>query len=263
MRISCFCHTYQLEELKASGFDAAELDIMELSRMGDPEFLEFRRKCSDSGLTFEAFSGFMPLDERIHSQHFDMQKWVNHARRMGERTAELGAKVWPLGAGKCRSIPEGVPQQEAAQKVGAFFAKICGTVEEFGILIAVEPLGLKNSNFLNTINEGADFAQNIGANNCKTMCDLRHMTSMGESMTEIVKHASMIAHAHIDYPLGPDRCFPNETDGFDYRPYIGTLDEAGCCELLGVEATSYVDFSMQAPQCARYLRKLLATTRSR
>ncbi len=67
-----------------------------------------------------------------------------------------------------------------------------------------------------------------------------------------------LLHAHIDYPVGPLRKFPDPDDGFDYRPYLAALKRAGYEGLLTVEATSYADLAREAARSARYLRALWA-----
>ena len=105
MKLGCFANVCRIEDVVQSGFDSIELDIMELSMMTTYEFSELSKRRNDIRVSFDAFSGFMPLTERIHSSEFDMPKWLNHAKRMGERTHALGAKVWPMGAGKMQKHP--------------------------------------------------------------------------------------------------------------------------------------------------------------
>lgn len=89
------------------------------------------------------------------------------------------------------------------------------------------------------------------------MCDLRHMYSLDESVDEIIKYKDYILHAHIDYPKGLQRYFPNKEDGFDYKPYIQALLRSGYKGLLTIEATSYDDFASEACESAEYLSALL------
>lgn len=257
MKLGCFAGVDKLEAVVQAGFDSIELDIMELSRMTHHEFIDFAKRCEDTNISFDAFSGFMPLTERIHTAEFDTTKWLNHAKRMGERTHILGAKVWPLGAGKCRSIPDGGDIIAAKRKVADFFGGICESVAEYGITVAIEPLGPANSNFLNTIEEAQEFAAEIQLENCKIMCDLRHMTAVNEPMNEIVKHSQWIVHAHVDYPIGSNRFFPKRIDGFDYQPFINVLVASKCSSVLSIEATSFSDFPSEAVESVKYLLDLL------
>ncbi len=261
MRFGCFGHAADIDTIAGAGFDSAELDLMEISRMAPDAFGAFKKRAVQTGLTFDAFSGFMPLTERIHDPEFRLEPWFAHTRLCAERTRELGAVLWPMGAGKCRSIPDGCADVPAAKaRVREFFGGIAGILGEYGIMLAVEPLGPPNSNFLQRIGETAEFAGEIGLPNCRVMCDLRHMISSGDSYRAIAEYSDLIVHAHIDYPLGPRRYFPKEGDAFDYKPYLSALKQSGYARLLTVEATAYDDLPAEASRSVRYLKRLWEET---
>lgn len=262
-RIGCFGRCGQIDEIVAAGYDSAELDILELSAMTAGEFGAFVRKAHETGLGFEAFSGFMPLSERICSEDFDWAYYMEHAKRAAERTGCLGARLWPFGAGKCRSLPEDTAQRPAMRnKVMDFVGELCDVLLPYGILLAVEPLGPANSNFLNRITETAEFVAALRRPNCFAMCDLRHILKSGDSYAEIQVFRQQIIHAHIDYPLGDLRFFPRNGDGFDYLPYLKALVQAGYTGLLTVEATAYQNFGAEAGACRSFLAELCSEVRA-
>jgi len=257
MRFGCFGFAADLETIARAGFDSAELNLMELSRMTEPQFREFAARARDTGLGFEAFSGFMPLTERIHDPGFSFQKWFDHAERCAGRARALGGALWPMGAGKCRSIPEGCADPVAAKaRVAMFFGGIARIAGGYGIQLAIEPLGPANSNYLQKIGETAAFARSLRLENCRAMCDFRHMLAAGDPLAAIGENIDFILHAHVDYPFGPLRKFPDPDDGCDYRPYLAALKRAGYAGLLTVEATSYADLPRETARSARYLRAL-------
>jgi len=256
-RIGCFGRCAQIDEIAAAGYDSAELDILELNAMSAGEFGAFIRRAGETGLGFEAFSGFMPLSERICSEGFDRAFYIEHAKRAAERTGRLGARLWPFGAGKCRSLPEDpaiVPAMR--EKVADFVGELSDVLLPYGISLAVEPLGPANSNFLNRIAEAAAFAAALCRPNCFAMCDLRHILKSGDSYAEVQSFRRQIIHAHIDYPLGELRFFPQSGDGFDYLPYLRALKQADYPGLITVEATSYRDFAAEAGACRAFLAEL-------
>jgi len=259
MKLGCFGFARHIPLIRRAGFDSAELDIMEIVGMTQQQFAELMAIAADSGLGFEAYSGFMPLTERICREDFDMRRWLDHAEAAADRTAQLGARLWPFGAGKCRSIPEDCSDIEGAKaKVARFVCGICDRIEPYGITLAIEPLGPVNSNYLNFIGETVQFANSLGKPNCKVMCDLRHMHKLNENLEDIMIYKDWIIHAHIDYPWGTDRLFPKKDDGYDYSPYIKTLKASGYKGLLTVEATTYDDFSQDATSCVDHLVALNA-----
>ncbi|MDD2980121.1 MAG: sugar phosphate isomerase/epimerase [Hespellia sp.] len=258
MKLGCFGSCNQLDLIEEAGYDCAELDFCELADMDLDTYENFKKKALDSKLGFEVFSGLLPLSERFHTPDFDLEYWLEHTRKGAVRAAELGCRMIPFGAGKCRSIPEGYDKEVAAQTVANIVRSFGALFEEYNIRFVIEPLGPPNSNFLNTLPEVEEFLKIVNHPNCSSMCDLRHMVKSEESFDDIFSQHSIIKHAHIDYPEGLDRFFPLPDDWYDYKPYLKALKESNYTEILTVEATAVKeDFSKEATTCCKYLRELL------
>ncbi len=258
MKLGCFAFANQIETVEALGYDCIELDLTEIVAMPENEFEDLRRRVENSKLGFEVFSGLLPLSVRFHASDFDEAFWLAHVATAAHRAAKLGASMIPFGAGKCRSIPEDCPDVPAARAhVLHLVQKISDILQQEGLTLVVEPLGPANSNYLNTIPETVEFIKAVDRPNCLTMCDLRHMFKMDEPFSNIPACTGYIRHAHIDYPRGDARLFPQETDDYDYTTYFTALRDAGYDAILTVEATEYIDFEAEAGASLAYLRKLL------
>jgi len=257
MKFGCFGFTNQIEMIEKLGYDCIELDLSEIVSMSEREVSSLRRRVEASRLGFEVFSGLIPLTVRFHAPDFDETYWLEHIRTAARRAAALGCVMIPFGAGKCRSIPEDCPSiQTAKDHVTHLVRTISDIVGEHGITLVVEPLGPANSNYVNTIPEAEAFLRTVNRSNCLTMCDLRHMHKQDEPLCHIPQYATKIRHAHIDYPQGTARLFPQEGDGYDYAPYFQALRDAGYNAILTIEATAYTDFEREAGSALAYLQKL-------
>ncbi|WP_294149401.1 sugar phosphate isomerase/epimerase family protein [uncultured Clostridium sp.] len=256
MKFGCFGLIRQISLIEKAGFDAAELDFCEIAALSEEDFRQLSQQLKDSSLDFSVFSGLIPLTERFHSESFDRAYWLEHIRRGAGRVSQLGACMIPFGAGKCRSIPDGCTDRNAAkERIRSLVSDICGILAPYGITLVIEPLGPANSNYINYIAEAVQFVSVLSLPNCKTMCDLRHMHKLGEDMDEIVKYRNSVLHAHIDYPEGDKRFFPNPKDGFDYAPYFRALSKAGYDGILTIEATAYTDFFREAREGLMLLKE--------
>ena len=256
MKFGCFGFANQLDDIAACGFDTAELDLCEIVAMDAKSFSKFREKALGSGLTFEVFSGLLPLSVRIHENGFDRDKWLEHVDVAARRAALLGARMIPFGAGKCRSIPEDCTDVPGARRrAGDFIARICDIFQKYGLDLVIEPLGPANSNFLNQVGETAAFARSLGKENCHTMCNLRHMYKSEDAFEAVFENRREIRHAHIDYPKGELRRFPQEGDGYSYAPYFRALVRADYQGILTIEASSYENFRREADKSLGFLKK--------
>ena len=256
IRLGCFGTAAQLFAAERAGFDTIELDFCEIVKMPETEFAEFLRNARESRLTFDVCSGLFPLSLRFYEQDFAESLWLEHVEKGAERMAQLQCRMIPLGAGKCRSMPQDQSKWKRCQeKLLKFVEKICGRLARYGMLLTVEPLGPANTNYLNYIRETAEFIRKLPAQNCRTMCDLRHMVKNREDFGEILKYRDVICHAHIDYPLGDRRRFPQRGDGYDYSGYLNALKAAGYGGILTIEATSWQDFAAEAASSAEFLKQ--------
>lgn len=257
MKFGCFAFAPQLETVEALGYDCIELDLGEIVNMNEDTFEAFRARVKKSHLGFEVFSGLLPLSVRFHASDFDEEYWMTYVEKAAFRASTLGAKIIPLGAGKCRSIPENCSDPEAAKAyVLHLVQRIADIMAKYGIMLVVEPLGPANSNYLNTIPETVEFIRRVDRTNCLTMCDMRHMFKLDEPYSDIPACIDYIRHAHIDYPRGTARLFPQRDDDYDYLPYFKALREAGYNAILTIEATAYEDFAKEAGNSLAYLKEI-------
>ncbi len=146
-----------------------------------------------------------------------MQKWFTTRENAPNARGSWGAALWPMGAGKCRSIPRAAgtcpPPRRASRNLRRHRADP-RRIRHHARHRAPRPA---NSNYLQKIGETAAFAKALNLPNCRVMCDLRHMLASGDSNEPSGRTSIASSRAHR-LPVGPLRKFPDPDDGFDYRP---------------------------------------------
>lgn len=259
MRFGCFGTARDIETVAQAGFDFIELNLRELIGLQEAEFQNVCARLHACSLGADAVSWILPTDLDLTAPETDYEDWRAYIDTGIERALAIGARLWPVGSGRGRSMKaENGSESEQRERVRSFFAQLAEQTAPAGIRILLEPLGPDYSNYLQTLEQTAAFLQTIPAENLKTMCDLRHMTASGDPLCEIERWADQIAHAHIDLPLGKKRLFPRPDDGFDYTEYFRLLQRAGIPRL-SVEAL-HEENLLEGRESLTFMRKLLQKT---
>lgn len=261
MRFGCFGLVKDVETIAAAGFDFIELNLREVISLSEEEFGVLRERIKAAHLDADVISWILPAELDLTSEETHYEQWHDYIATGIVRATALGAKIWPIGNGRGRSIkPENGPAEVQQQRMREFFTQLAAQVRPAGIQILMEPLGPDYSNHLLTLEEAITFANSTNMDNVKSMCDLRHLTSAGVPLREIEVWQGSICHAHIDLPVGSKRRFPRPDDGFDYTEYFRIIQKIGI-QRLSVEAL-HEDTLLDGRESIAYMRKLLAATKS-
>lgn len=246
MRLGCFGYLDDFDTIEAAGYDSAELDVLELTKLTDDEYDKVKKRIKNSPVTCDAWNTMIPLDSSIISPDFDTKYWIEFNKKGAYRAAELGAKYYIFGNGKARRVPESGDIKGGRAKVLDFVNSLCDITEEYGITMLFEPLSPKFSNFVLSIKEGVDVIKELNRKNLLIVTDMRHMYTTGESFEELEKYKNYIAHIHLDNPQNTERFFPKIGDGYDYRPFIDTLKKIDYKGIICLEARYYLTGELRA-----------------
>ena len=85
MKFGCFGFIRHIPLIEQAGYDTAELDICEINALSDDAFKRLLDRTSASSLSFEVFSGLIPLTERFHSEGFSKSRWLAHVEQAASR----------------------------------------------------------------------------------------------------------------------------------------------------------------------------------
>ncbi len=130
-------------------------------------------------------------------------------------------------------------------------SQTCG---ELGIVLAIEPLGPDDTNFLNTSRETLGFIDAVGHPACRLQLDARAMCSEDRKLTDIIREAGpTLAHFHAnDANLrGPG------LGDLDFTPILAALTGIRYTGYISVQVFNYESGGPAiARRCLEYLRRL-------
>lgn len=161
---------------------------------------------------------------------------AEYLRELARLCRDVGGRVLVFGSPQQRNVPPGVTPQQAMDHACEVFSEVLPTLEECDVVLALEPLGPAEGNFLNTATEAVELIERIGSPHCRLHLDTKAMFTEAEPIPDIIAgHADLLEHFHTNDPnkLGP---------GFgelDFVPILAALDRVGYDGWLSVEVFDY------------------------
>jgi sugar phosphate isomerase/epimerase len=194
----------------------------------------------------------------LHITHPDREVRVNtteYFKALIDLCADLRGNIIVIGSPKQRNLLPGVSTAAATGFAREVFEACLPRAEERSVTLALEPLGPKETTFIQTTAEAIELIEQINHPRFRMNVDVKAMSEESIAIPEIIRSAApYLAHVQVnDSNLqGPGM------GAVDYEPIVRTLREAAYDRWLSVEA---FDFRLGAETIARtsinYLRTVL------
>lgn len=162
------------------------------------------------------------------------------ASKFGQRLAhfcgELGGKVMVWGSPKARTTLPEWDKDECFKRAVDVVRSVAEVAGLYGTTIAMEPLGVKETNFMNSAQEGIDFCKAVDHPACKLHLDVKAMSAEDKAIPDIIRDSKeWFVHFHTNDPnlLGPGM------GEVKYEPIIAALKEVGYNGWLSTEVFNY------------------------
>ena len=186
-----------LEKLKATGYDGVEVPLFS----GDVDhYKKVGQALKDHGLACTTCT-VMPDEEHnpISADPKHRQGAVDYLKWVLDCNAALGSEVLcgpfyqPLGT--FSGVP---PTEEEKQRAAEVHRPVADYAEQANVVLAVECLNRFECYFLNTIDDGAAYARQVGHPSLGVMYDSFHANiEEKDPIGCITKNLNMIRHVHV------------------------------------------------------------------
>jgi sugar phosphate isomerase/epimerase len=151
--------------------------------------------------------------------------------------SDLGGKVMVIGSPKQRGILPGQTFEGAWKRAVELFSAVLEKSAKRGVTLCIEPLSLKETDFINTVAEGIQMVRQINHPQFRLHLDVKAMCSEGKPVPEIIRSvkAEDIGHFHVNDPnlYGPGM------GEVDYGPIAEAIRDIGYDRWLSVEVFKY------------------------
>ena len=235
----------------AAGFDYIELaaaSVLDPTR-SDADWQATRRAMDAMPLRPQAFNVFITAG-KVTGPDADPAFLQPYVETLLTRAARVGGQIVVFGSGGARNVPDGFPRDQAEAQIRQFLGWCADASDRTGVVVAIEPLNREESNILNTVAEGAEYARAIGRRGVRDLADTYHMEKDSEPLGAIIAAADVLAHAHT---ADTQRRAPG-TGTYDHVALFRALRAADYDARLSIEC-SWEDFDAQAGHALDHLKR--------
>lgn len=184
------------------------------------------------------------------------KKTAGYLIELARLCGDLGGRVMVLGSPQQRNLAEGMTKAEGMAYAAEALAAVVPELEARGVVLAIEPLGPQETNFLNTAAEAMELIGLVGSAQVRLHLDCKAMATEVTPMVDLIRqYHPWLAHFHAN---DPNRQGPG-FGALDFVPILRTLDEVGYDGWVSVEV---FDFAPGVERLAResieYMRRCCA-----
>ena len=245
------------EMVKAAGVDYIEAGVQRflVPQESEEKFLEKLATVKKSGVRVLACNGFVPGSIKSTGPNADHDKLLKYAETAFARAKVAGVKYIVFGSSGSRNIPDGFDRDKAKAQFVSLLKRMGPIAAKYDVIIVIEPLNKKESNFINYVSEGYEIAKLVDHKNIRLLADFYHMLRVDEGPESIVKAGSeYLLHCHIAENEG--RYFPGKNKE-DFSGYMEALKKIKYKGAISMECR-WGDFKKELTPATGYVRTQIA-----
>jgi sugar phosphate isomerase/epimerase len=227
--------TEEAEALRAAGYDFIEGFVGRLLVPDKPEadFAPLAANLKSLAIPVPVCNSFIPAALKVVGAEANHDAAAAYAETAIRRAGTCGIGIIVFGSGGARRIPDGFDTAQAKQQFIAFAKRIAPAAQKANVLLVLEPLNRKETNFINSLAEGAEIVDAVAHPAFRLHADIYHMMQEDEPPSAITAGGPRIAHVHVAQKGTRHAPMPG---GSDFRPYFKALKGIGYQGRIAVEA---------------------------
>ncbi|MEK6234891.1 MAG: sugar phosphate isomerase/epimerase [Planctomycetales bacterium] len=165
---------------------------------------EIKRQADAAGLEIIGLHWLLAKTEGYYLTSPDAETRKRTAEYLGELAklcGELGGKVMVFGSPQQRNVLPGVTVEQATEYAAEVYRAAVPALEEHDVVLAVEPLGPGDGDFLTTAAEAVELIKMVDSPKCRLHLDCKAMSSEDIPIPDLIRqHAGLLEHFHANDP---------------------------------------------------------------
>ena len=219
---------------------------------------EIARLAETAGLEVVGLHWLLAKTEGFHVTSPDREVRRRTAAYLGELArccADVGGKLMVFGSPQQRKLLPGVTRDEGMQYAAEVFSTVLPLLDQTDVVLALEPLGPEETNFLVTTADAVELVEAIGSPQVRLHLDCKAMATEPVPIPELIhQNRQLLAHFHAN---DPNRQGPG-FGGLDFEPILRALGEIDYVGWVSVEVFDYTPgIERLARQSIAYLQLCL------
>ncbi len=200
---------------------------------------EVARAVREAGLQTVGLHWLLAQTEGLHLTSPDSTvrgRTADYLAQLARLCADLGGALMVLGSPQQRNLAPGVGAGEGLHYAADVIRRALPTLEATGVVLAIEPLGPAEGNFLLTAAEAVQLIDLIGSPHCRLHLDCKAMSSEATPIPDLIRrHREQLVHFHAN---DPNRQGPGFGE-LKFEPILAALEEIGYRGWVSVEVFDY------------------------
>ena len=222
--------------------------------------VEVRAQAEDAGLEVVGLHWLLAKTEGFYLTSPDptvRRHTAEYLRALAELCADLGGTIMVLGSPQQRNLLPGVSYADGEAYAAEVLHAAIPACTQYGVTIALEPLGPAEGKFMPTAESGIHMAKLVGSPRCKLHLDVKAMASEGRPIADIIRASrEWTVHFHAN---DPNLYGPGMGD-VDFRPIFAALKETSYDRWVSVEVFKYDPSPEEiARRSIEYMQRIVAT----
>jgi len=194
---------------------------------------DLKKLVEDNGLSVVSFHALFYTRPDLEIMASEKQKRLTgeYLKKLFELCADLGGKNLIFGSPKSRKR-NGKGYQECLSICADFFRNALETAKQFDVYLCVEPLDIKESDFINSCAEAISLISAVDHPHFGLHLDAKALVDSKEDIKKILKqHIGILRHFHVSEP----DLAPPGTSGFDHTLFGKALTESSYNGYVSIE----------------------------
>lgn len=241
--------------LKSLGFDAVETSVGFVLALSDKERARLAEDYRAGRFSLEVCNCLLPSGYAIVTDEAGWNALFSYLEDALGKVASVGVKKVVFGSGRARTFPEGRDRNECETILFDYLTRCNALCERYGLTMTLEPLHYGETNWVNTLEQGAEVVRRLNLPHIRLLADGYHMAKVGEAPEAVLAVGDVLAHAHL--AEGTKRHAPFTYDGEYETRFLRALKAIGYDGILACEC-GQVDFHRDAKHAVEAIKRILA-----